>query len=77
MIGFTLLREKCDKFGITIGEISMEHNTNGDVLLEKEGLKVKTNTKKLAEIYGMLTFFHFKPEEAVEELLLLLNDNFK
>jgi hypothetical protein len=78
MKGIEILQKKCKELNIEFSDVNLEKGElNGDVILtHQDGFKIKTNIKKLSEIYGVLTFFHFEPNVAINEMLdILINDN--
>ena len=43
----------------------------------KDGKLMKININTLSGIYGGLTFFHFTPEDAIEQMLLLIDEMYE
>lgn len=79
MKGIELFYEEAKKRDYTIGETDVSSGeTNGDFLLSNSsGFSTKQNYKKIADLYGTLTFYHFDPEEAIKEIFEVIDHSFK
>jgi hypothetical protein len=81
MTGLQLFYEEAKKREYTIGETDTSRGeTNGDFIITNViGKTSKQNFKKLAEVYGVLTFYHYEPESAIVQLFefieISFNDN--
>ena len=78
MTGLELFYEEAKKRDYTIGETdTSKGDSNGDFIMTNVvGKTSKQNFKKLAEIYGTLTFYHFQPEDAIVQLFDLIDVSF-
>ncbi len=78
MTGLELFYEEVKKRDYTIGETdTSKGESNGDFIITNiAGKTSKQNYKKLAEFYGTLIFYHFGPEEAMEQLFELIDISF-
>ena len=77
MKGIEILQKKCDELNIEFDyNYSPKGEINGEIKLKlNNGHNINANIKRLSEIFGNLTFFHFTPEKAIEEMLnILINE---
>jgi hypothetical protein len=77
MKGIEILQKKCKELNIEFDyDYSPKGEINGNVKFKlNNGFDVNTTIKRLSEIFGNLSFFHFTPEEAIDEMLnILINE---
>ncbi len=70
MKGIELFRIEAEKRNYSIGETNVSAGEeNGDFFIsDHSGKSTKQNYKKIADLYGTLTFWHFEPEEAINQI---------
>lgn len=74
MKGIELFYEQAKKRNLTIGETDTSSGeTNGNFKIKNEkGRETTQNFKRIAEVYGTLSFYHFNPEEAICQIFDLI-----
>jgi len=70
MTGIELFHNEAKKRNFSIGETNVSSgDQNGDFIIsDHSGKSTKQNYKKIADLYGNLTFFHFEPQEAINQI---------
>ena len=70
MTGLELFYEAAKNRNYSIGETNVSSgDQNGDFIIsDHSGKSTKQNYKKIADLYGTLTFWHFEPEEAINQI---------
>lgn len=71
--GLTLFVQKGKEKGWVFSEINIEDNT---IDITFNGIKKSQSLKKLSEIYGGLSFYHFTNEEAIDQLVSIIGLQF-
>jgi hypothetical protein len=74
MTGLELFYEEAKKRNLTIGETKTgPGDDNGNFAISShQGKQTMQNFKRISEVYGSLTFFHFSPEDAMKEVFELI-----
>jgi len=74
MTGLFLFNEEVKKRGYSISVVDTSRgDSNGDFIISSSvGKTTKQNYKRIAEIYGTLTFYHYEPEEAIDQIFELI-----
>lgn len=75
MTGLELLIEKLNEKGFSFGPVNIsQDDSNGNFeLINSNGESTIQNYKRISEIYGSLTFFHFSPEQAIEQIIEMID----
>lgn len=74
MTGIELFHEEAKKRNLTVGETKTgpgEENGNFKIS-NHQGKETTQNFKRIAEVYGSFTFFHFSPEDAMSQIFELI-----
>lgn len=74
MTGIELFNIEAKKRNFNIGPTDVTlGDTNGDFLItDTYGKSTKQNYKKIADVWGNLVFYHFSPEDAMNEVFELI-----
>ena len=74
MTGLELFNDEVKKRGYSISVVDTTRgNSNGDFTISSSvGKTTKLNYKHLANIYGNLTFYHYAPEDAIDQIFELI-----
>jgi hypothetical protein len=75
MKGLDLFYETAKKRNYTLGATDTSSgDSNGNFkITNSEGKHTMQNFKRIAEVYGTFTFFHFSQEEAIEQIFELID----
>lgn len=78
MTGLQLLINELEKNNYKIGETdTSKGESNGNFIIYNPMGNITTqNYKRLSELYGTLTFYHFSPEEAISEIIKMIEISF-
>ena len=79
MTGLEIFYEEAKKRNLTIGAPNKgAGDENGDFTISNhQGRETIQNLKRISEVYGSLTFFHFSPEDAMEQIFELIEMQLK
>lgn len=79
MTGIKLFYEEAEKRNLTIGTPNAgAGEENGNFTISNhQGRETTQNFKRVSEVYGSLTFFHFSPEDAMEQIFELIETQMK
>lgn len=74
MTGLEILIEKLNEKGYVFGETdSSKGDSNGNFeLTDPKGKTTIQNYKRISEIYGSLTFYHLSPEQAIDQIVQMI-----
>ena len=73
MTGLEMLLVAGGEKGYTFSEPGKHPEGISLIDVTKESKTITVNMHTLSGIYGALTFFHFAPEDAIEELFIVLD----
>lgn len=79
MTGLELLIKELENKNYKIGETdTSKGENNGNFIISSPMGKITTqNYKRLSELYGTLTFYHFSPEQAISEIIQMIEISFR
>lgn len=74
MTGIEILLDKLGEKGYTIGSANISNSdSNGDFeITNLQGRSTTQNYKRIAETFGSLSFFHFSAEEAIDQIINMI-----
>ena len=74
MTGLELFHEEVKKRNYSVSVVDVSRGeSNGDFTISSSsGKTTKQNYKSIAELYGTLTFYHFEPQEAIEQIFEMI-----